>query len=137
MKVMLSWLLSVFEGPPGKDARPKSNEGGGVHTNGATAQHKERVSGSAGQLTTLFPLLAVLQKFVGWAYENEWRYVQFQEKPTSDRARAMPVASRVLLGAKATASTRNELLAICQEKDVPIWQMRMSNDKYELLADPL
>ena len=66
------------------------------------------VSGSAGQLTTLFPLLGVLQKFEGWAYEKEWRYVQFQEKPTSDRARAMPLASRVLLGAKATSSTTNE-----------------------------
>src|SRR6266487_842018 len=34
MKVMLSWLLSVCERPPGRDARPMSNEGGGVHTKG-------------------------------------------------------------------------------------------------------
>jgi len=31
---MLSWLLSVCERPPGRDARPMSNEGGGVHTMG-------------------------------------------------------------------------------------------------------
>jgi hypothetical protein len=43
MKVMLSLLLCVYERPPGRDARPKFNEGGGVHTNGATAQHKARL----------------------------------------------------------------------------------------------
>jgi len=70
------------------------------------------VSGSAAHLTTLFPLLGVLQKFDGWSYEEEWRYVLFQEKPTSDRNRQMPPPSRLLLGAKAAASTRNNLLTI-------------------------
>jgi hypothetical protein len=32
MKVMLSWLLIVFERSPGRDARPKSHEKAGVHT---------------------------------------------------------------------------------------------------------
>jgi hypothetical protein len=49
----------------------------------------------------------------------------------------MPLASRLLLGAKATPSTRNELLSICNEKDIPVWQMSMSSDKYELLASPV
>jgi len=95
------------------------------------------VSGDAGQLTTLFPLLGVIQKFEGWAHENEWRYVSFQEKPTQDRARPMPLPSRVFLGARAQSSTREGLLEICKEKDIGLWQMHMSNDKYELLADPI
>jgi hypothetical protein len=95
------------------------------------------VSGNAAQLTTLFPLLGVLQKFQGWSYEEEWRYVLFQEKPTSDRNRQMPLPSRVFLGAKAEAATRAELLAICKEINIPVWQMRMSNDEYELLSDPI
>jgi hypothetical protein len=94
------------------------------------------VSGEAAQLNTLFPLLGVVQKFQGWEYEKEWRYVQFQEKPSPDRARPMPLASKVLLGAKATPTTQKELLGICTEKNIPLWQMRMSNDKYELLAEP-
>jgi len=39
------------------------------------------------------------------------------------------------MGAKATPS--KELLTICEEKHIPVWQMRMSSDKYELIADPI
>ena len=42
----------------------------------------------------------------------------------------------MLLGAKAAASTRNNLLTICKEMNIAVCQMRMSNDKYELIADP-
>lgn len=95
------------------------------------------VTGKREELTTLFPLLGVLQKFEGWAYEKEWRYVSFQENPTPDRARPMPLPSRVFLGAKASSSTTTEMRAICEEKKIAVWQMRMSNDKFELLADPI
>lgn len=95
------------------------------------------VTGEREDLTTVFPLLAVLQKFEGWAYEKEWRYVSFQENPTPDRARQMPLPTKVFLGAKAPHSTTRELLAICEDKDIAAWQMRMSNDKYELFADPI
>lgn len=93
------------------------------------------VTGKAEDLTTGFLLLAVLQKFKGWDYEQEWRYVAFQEAPTSSRDRPMPEPSRVFLGAKSTPSM--ELLTICEEKSIPVWQMRMSTDKYELIADPI
>ncbi len=93
------------------------------------------VTGKTDELTPLFPLLAVLQKFEGWAYEQEWRYVSFQDKPSPSRARTMPLPSRVFLGTKAAPSTTKDLLAICKEKNIPVSQMRMSNDKYELLAD--
>jgi hypothetical protein len=95
------------------------------------------VTGKREELTAIFPLLGVLQKFEGWAYEREWRYVLFQENPNPNRARPMPLPSRVFLGAKAASSTTKELLAICEEKNIAVWQMRMSNDKYELLADPI
>jgi hypothetical protein len=49
----------------------------------------------------------------------------------------MPLPSKVFLGAKAVSSTKQELLAICEGKNIPVWQMRMSSDKYELLADPI
>jgi hypothetical protein len=95
------------------------------------------VTGKREELTTLFPLLGVLQKFDGWAYEQEWRYVLFQENPTPNRARPMPLPSRVFLGAKASPLTINALLATCEEKNIAVSQMRMANDKYELLADPI
>jgi hypothetical protein len=95
------------------------------------------VSGHAEELTPGFLLLGVLQKFMGWEYEQEWRYVSFQEEPTSNRERPMPQPSRIFLGSKATPATTNELRAICDKKNIPVWQMRMSSDKYELLSDPI
>ncbi len=92
------------------------------------------VSGQREELTTVFPLLGVLQKFDGWSYEREWRYVRFQEKPTPDCNRSMPRPTRVLLGAKALPETINDLTEICKAKQIPLWQMRMADDKYELVA---
>jgi hypothetical protein len=95
------------------------------------------VTGKREELTTIFPLLGVLRKFEGWAYEQEWRYVLFQENPTPNRTRPMPLPSRVFLGAKASPLTTKGLLTICEEKNIAVSQMRMSNDKYELLAHPI
>jgi GNAT superfamily N-acetyltransferase len=95
------------------------------------------VTGKREELTTLFPLLGVIQKFEGWAYEQEWRYVSFQEDPSPNRTRSMPLPSRVFIGAKAPSSTMAGLMAICQEKNIGLWQMHMSNDQYELLANPV
>lgn len=75
------------------------------------------VSGKAADLTTVFPLLGVLQKFEGWEYEREWRYVSFKETVTLDRDRSMPTPSRVFIGANAQPS--NELLTICEERTLP------------------
>jgi hypothetical protein len=95
------------------------------------------VSCGAGDLTTGVLLLAVIQKFTGWEYEQEWRYIRFQEPPKQDRNRSMPLPNRVFLGAKAPAATIEAVVATCSEKSVPVFQMRMSSDKYELLADPV
>ena len=94
-------------------------------------------TGKTEELTPGFLLLGVLQKFAGWEYEQEWRYVSFQEAPTSNRDRPMLQPSRVFLSSKATAATKTELCSICGGKNIPVWQMRMSSDKYELLADPI
>jgi hypothetical protein len=88
-------------------------------------------------LVTGFLLLGVIQKFTGWQYEQEWRYIRFQEPPNQDRNRSMPLPSRVFLGAKTPPSTTEAIVAICEEKSIPLWQVRMSSDKYELLADPV
>lgn len=94
------------------------------------------VSGKAGDLVTGSLLLGVIQKFTGWEYEQEWRYIRFQEPSNQDRNRSMPLPSRVFLGAKAQRSTTEAIVAICEEKNIPVWQMRMSSDRYELVANP-
>lgn len=92
------------------------------------------VSGEAGDLDIGSLLLGVIQKFTGWQYEQEWRYIRFQEPPNEDRNRSMPLPSRVFLGAKAQPSTTEAIAAICEEKNIPLWQMSMSSDRYELVA---
>jgi hypothetical protein len=95
------------------------------------------VTGKREEFTTTFPLLGVLQKYEGWQYEQEWRYVSFQETPAPDLARPMPLPSRVFLGAKMFSSKKNELLAICEKKHIEVLQMNMASDKYHLLQiDP-
>jgi hypothetical protein len=59
-----------------------------------TTWAEKLVSGEVGQLTTVFPLLGLLQKFEGWAYEKEWRYILFQEKPAPNRVRPMAIPNR-------------------------------------------
>jgi|SRR5215469_112702 len=95
------------------------------------------VTGKREEFNGLFPFLAVLQKFEGWAYENEWRYLQFQDALNPDRARGVPTPSRVLLGAKMPESNKSELLEICQAKKISVWQMHVSYSKYELQELPL
>jgi hypothetical protein len=98
---------------------------------------EQLVTGKREDFNTFSPLLGVLQKFEGWGYEREWRYVSFKETPTADRSRTMPLPSRVFLGAKAPPSTTQVLLAICKEKNIAVWQMHMASDEYERLADPI
>jgi site-specific recombinase XerD len=74
-----------------------------------------------------FPSVGRASEVEGWQYEQEWRYVPFKEAPTPNRDRPMPRPSRVFLGAKAPPSTTKELFAICVEKNIAVWQMRMSS----------
>jgi hypothetical protein len=95
------------------------------------------VTGNREEFNPYFPLLGVLQKYDGWAYEKEWRYVLFQETASPSRARLMPTPSRVLLGAKMAEPNKKELVEVCGAKRICAWEMQMSGDKYELQAAPL
>ena len=84
---------------------------------------------------SLAPLLAVLHKFVGWNYEEEWRSVQFTSGIVADHNVAVPTPSRVFLGAKMTRDKAKEIAAICDAKSIKVLQMRMANNRFELLPE--
>jgi hypothetical protein len=95
------------------------------------------VTGNREEFNPYFPLLGVLQKYDGWAYEKEWRYVLFQEAASPSRTRSVPTPSRVLLGARMPEHNKKELVEICAAKRISVWEMQMSSDRYELQAAPL
>jgi Protein of unknown function (DUF2971) len=83
------------------------------------------------------PLLCMLVKFTGWAYENEWRIIHETPTEEDDGPMAAPVASRVFVGSQFELNKNQKLIAICKKKKIPIEQMRLGNDKFELLTKSL
>jgi hypothetical protein len=95
------------------------------------------VGASREEYPSMGPLLCMLVKFTGWAYENEWRIIRVEPAKEDDGPIAAPVPSRVLVGSQFELNKNQRLIAICEKKQLPIEQMQLSNDKFELLAKPL
>jgi Protein of unknown function (DUF2971) len=87
------------------------------------------------QFNPILPLLGVLHKFDGWEYEQEWRLVSITAAVTEDHNWAVPTPSRIFLGSKFNASANTELLAICKQKKIPMSQMRLADDRFELVPE--
>lgn len=83
------------------------------------------------------PLLCMLVKFTGWAYENEWRFVRETRTEEKDGLTAAPGPSRVFVGSQFDLNKNQKLIEICEKKKVPIERMCLANDKFELLSKPL
>lgn len=86
------------------------------------------------EFTPMLPLLAMLHKFDGWQYEEEWRMIFEQGIAIDDQP--APIPSRIFLGSKMDTTKCEQLLAICEQKNIPISQMRLADDRFELLPEP-
>lgn len=87
------------------------------------------------QFNQIHPLMALIRKFDGWAYEQEWRLILFSPSPTEDYDLKVPAPVRVFLGSRMGSTNKNELRAICEERGIELWQMQLAGDKYELFAE--
>ena len=83
------------------------------------------------------PLLGVLHKFGGWKYEEEWRVVEVTKAVVEDHDWQVPTPTRIFLGSKTEATKNKELLATCEQKKIEVQQMRLANDRFELLPGRL
>jgi Protein of unknown function (DUF2971) len=81
------------------------------------------------------PLLGALHKFDGWKYEEEWRLVSVALALTEDHNFPVLTPTRIFLGSKMRVEEHKELLAICEEKKIEVHQMRLANDRFELLPE--
>ena len=92
-------------------------------------------SGPRQQLKVMLPLVAMLHKFDGWAYEKEWRLVSESTEIEDDRKRPAPLPSRIFLGARFEPSKRRYLLEVCRRKRIPISKMRLAQEKFALSSE--
>jgi hypothetical protein len=79
--------------------------------------------------------LALIHKFDGWGYEQEWRLALVLPTLIEDHDLKVPRPIRIFLGSKMEHTNKNELRAICEEKGIEVWQMQMADDKYRLFAE--
>jgi hypothetical protein len=84
----------------------------------------------------MLPLIGMLHKFEGWEYENEWRMIFEKQNLMDDYAQPAPTPTRIFLGSRLVASESRPLLSICEQKNIPIWRMRLSDTNFELTAEP-
>lgn len=85
----------------------------------------------------MLPLLSMIHKFEGWRYEEEWRMIFEYGVPTDDHNQPAPTPSRIFLGSKMVHETSQELLAVCEQKNIAVYQMRLADDRFELLSEPM
>jgi len=88
------------------------------------------------QLTDMLPLLSMIHKFEGWKYEEEWRMIFEYGVATDDHNQPAPKPSRIFLGSKMNNKKSQELLAVCEQKKIAVDQMRLADDRFELLPEP-
>ncbi len=93
--------------------------------------------GPRGDFRPMVPLVAMLHKFDGWSYESEWRLMHETEVIEDDHNRSAPTPSKVFLGARFDPSAGSALLAICQQKEIPMFQMHLAEDKFALSPQEL
>lgn len=72
--------------------------------------------------------LSTIYKANIWSYEKEWRLVLNDNH--SDFFK-MPKPKAIYLGSKISDSNKEKILAICEKKDIDVYQMSMEISKFE------
>ncbi len=70
-------------------------------------------------------MYALTLKSDRWQYEKEWRrFYLHTDKPNPE---ALPKPEAIYLGVNCSKENRDKMLAICKDKCLPLFQMRLSN----------
>lgn len=73
-------------------------------------------------------IYGMLHKSKDWSYEREWRIISVgMKKPTMK----LPPPRKLFLGANIEQSTKERLVGIAKEKQIPVYQMCLSPDRYQ------
>jgi hypothetical protein len=88
-------------------------------------------------LNILYPVLAAMFKSIEWQYEKEWRLIFPSNLIRQDSDWRMPRPTRIFLGTRMNAESKNELVAICKERDIAVNQMRLAAETFTLESEPI
>ena len=82
-----------------------------------------------------------MRKAKEWEHEAEYRIVRGFNNPPSDNDRILVLPpyyiSEVIIGAKACDQTKSEILAVCREKGIRVFQARLMPFQYEISKELL
>lgn len=71
----------------------------------------------------------LLCKSSDWEYEKEWRIIKIESKTAFAR---LPKPTKILLGANIESFAKIKLIEIAATKNIPVYQMSLTPDKYKL-----
>lgn len=83
------------------------------------------------KFNNMFYVYAALNKFKGWEYEKEWRYVITYKKELKSRFIEVPQPSAIYLGAKSDEN-KDSILKIAEDKNIDVYQMQMESKEFAL-----
>ena len=79
-------------------------------------------------------MLELLTKDDAWSYENEWRILSDASQPADI---PMPPITCIYLGAAISETNRNQLIALAEQLQIPVKQMKVDRGAYALHAHEL
>lgn len=77
---------------------------------------------------------ALFEKSIEWKYENEWRIVITSSEIKDYQEIAIPIPHAIYLGCSSSVKLAKDLTSICREKNIPLYQMQMLRDRFELTS---
>lgn len=80
----------------------------------------------------MFQFLAALNKFVGWEYEQEWRYVIYCQNESDSAYIRVPKPNAVYLGAMVEEKNKDAILKIGKDRNIDVYQMQLKSSEYAL-----
>lgn len=83
------------------------------------------------KFNNMFYVYAALNKYKGWEYENEWRYVISNKKDLKSEFIDVPKPVSIYLGAKADGN-KDAILEIGKDRNIDVYQMQMKSSEYTL-----
>ena len=90
-----------------------------------------------GDFNNMWFTLACLHKSPEWSYEKEWRLVvPLGPGQPHGQTISMPIKA-LYLGSRVPSSTKSEVLAAAAKRGLPVLKMRLVEDAFRLLAEPV
>lgn len=103
----------------------------GINLNQMKLKGIKQLSNEKTKFNNMFYVYAALNKYKGWEYEKEWRYVITYKKELKSEFIDVPQPIAIYLGAEA-GENKNAVLEIAKTKKIDVYQMQMKSSEFAL-----